>query len=189
MAVYRANLRIGVQDPNASYKFSYAYFVNAGTLGDAANAAQQIWQQLRQGHSSDAYCYEVYVSDLVENTTNYVIMPIGAGVASGMLPVIDNALPTFNVVRVELNVIGGRPSRKYHRLPLAESNIGNGLLNTTTLAAISDAHNAVLNNVPEVCDESGNGFNGVVIKGITSRRLGKWAYTNVPPKPIPSPGP
>lgn len=183
MAIFRVQTRLAHDSPGYTpYKWSYLWYVNTDTLGDAVTLGEQIWEALRPAHSLRAFCYELYVSDVLPTTVTYTLSPIAPGNQRGTAPAVSNLLPSFNVVRVDLNAVSSRPSRKFHRLPLGEDQLVNGELASSSATAIRDAFDLAA-GLANVCDESGNPFTGVVVKGITSRRLGKFAYTAVPSGP------
>lgn len=183
MAIFRVQTRLAHDTPGYTpYKWSYLWYVNVAALADAVTLGEQIWEALRSAHSARAFCYELYVSDTLPTSVVYTLSPITPGSQRGTAPVVNNLLPSYNVVRVDLNAVGSRPSRKFHRLPLGEDQIAFAQLVESSATAIQAAFEdaALLANV---CDESGNPFTGVVVKGVTSRRLGKFAYTAVPSGP------
>lgn len=188
MALYRVLTRLaagGSGFPDA-YKWSYVWYCEASTAVDAANWGASLWvDHMRGAHTNYAYCYEVYASDLVPNTTNYTVLAMAAGVqrATGGSPSSELYL-TDTAIRVELTVSGGRPSRKYWRPPLFEEQVGPG--GRTVSAGVLTTLNAALTGItndPDIRDESGNLFTGYVIKSVSTRRLGKFARTALPLPP------
>lgn len=183
MAIYRMQTRIAQDTPSTTpYKWSYLWYVDAADLSAAVAVGEALWAALRPAHSNYAYCYELYITDLVPSTTNFVTSPITAGNQRGTAGLVTNLLPSFNVARIDLNVVGSRPSRKFQRLPLGETQIQNGVLEDSASDTFREAYLDAI-AIPGIVDESGNGFVGVTVKGVTSRRLGKFAYTGVPNGP------
>lgn len=183
MAIFRVQTRLAHDTVGYTpYKWSYLWYVNVDDLEAAVTLGEQIWEALRDAHSLRAYCYELYVSDILPSTVTYTLSPISPGNQRGTAPAVSNLLPSFNVVRVDLNAVSSRPSRKFHRLPLGEDQLVNGELASSSATAIQEAF-ALAAGLANVCDESGNPFTGAIVKGITSRRLGKFAYTAVPSGP------
>jgi hypothetical protein len=185
MALFRMQLRQAINRPDLGqqYKWSNLYYVEAASLVIATAFGPSAWAILKDATNENAFCYEVYTSDLVPGTTVYSIDAIPTANQPGTLTGSGGFLPNFNVVRVELNVAGGRPSRKYHRMPLQEGDIVLGSLEAAASAAIQDTYDALLASIIPLRDESGNELTSVTLKGITSRRVGKLAYTGVPPAP------
>ena len=184
MSLFRVVTRLAVRTDADAYKWSYVWYVDAASVGDAADyGAEEIWPALAQAHLSVAFCYEVYASDLVPETTNYtVVSPIIAN-QPGEITASSQLYNPSIVVRVELNVAGSRPSRKYHRMPLQESDVTNGIiLESGATTAVSNAYSDVL-GLTSLRDESGNLFSGYTVRGITTRRLGKLSRNDVPPTP------
>lgn len=183
MPIFRVQTRLAHDTVGYTpYKWSYLWYVDAENLSAAVAVGEAIWAALRPAHSQRAYCYELYVSDLLPSTVTYTLSPIAPGNQRGTAAVVANLLPSFNVVRVDLNAVSSRPSRKFHRLPLGEDQIVNAELAASSAIAIQEAYADAI-AIPGVVDESGNGLTGAIVKGITSRRLGKFAYTAVPSGP------
>ena len=68
------------------------------------------------------------------------------------------------------------------RSPLLESMANYDTIATSLATAYSSCLGVIL-SYPWVRDESGNQFVGHTIKNITSRRVGRLAFSNIPPKP------
>lgn len=183
MPLFRVQTRVAQDTPSTTpYKWSYLWYVDAEGLEAAVAVGEAIWAALRPAHSTYAFCYELYITDLLPSTTNFITSPITPGNQRGTAGSVTALLPPFNVARIDLNVVGSRPSRKFARLPLGEAQIANGVLEDTAADTFRDAFSDAI-SIPGVVDESGNGFVGVTVKGVTSRRLGKFAYTGVPNGP------
>lgn len=172
-------------------KWSNRYFLLADTMNEALDAAQTIWQTgERIFHYTDVYCYEVY-ANLVGDTpfTPGQTKPIDGSIASGVRTIAGNGeiLPTFVVARVDFTVAGSRPSRKFYRPHLREGDVTGDQLTGGILTAITTGINAISSGF--IIDEDGDQWspqNGV-IKGVTSRRLGRDSFINVPPPPVVEP--
>lgn len=82
-------------------------------------------------------------------------------------------LPLFVAVLFKFLVAVGRPSLKYLRLPLDESEITNGVVDQTVLDAISTGWAAPLVADGAITDESGNALTGYGFNhNAVSRQLG-----------------
>ena len=185
MALYRVQLRKAVNEGGILCKFSNIYYTNADNVIDAADFGIFLWNTIEKGmHRPFVFCYEVYASDLDTNTTNYTVAAIPPENQRGTLTVDSGqVLPLFNVLRVDLNVVGGRPSRKYYRPMLGENDQAGGVINNVDLVTALTGKLQLLVNLVNLVDESGNDIASFSIKGITSRRLGKFSALNVPTAP------
>lgn len=185
MALFKCSIRKAVNDAGGAFKWSNTWYVDTLSPLTAASIATNIWTQgERLFHKSRVFAYEVYVTSTLAGDEAFYTAAIDGDAAPGLLVSAGDQLPLFNVVRVDLNVIaGGRPSRKFYRPTIEEGDQTNGnLTNTTLIQAIGTGLGMIL-AMPEVRDEDGNTFGTSVIKGITSRRLGKFAAVAVPPVP------
>lgn len=184
MALFRVLTRMAVRTSADAYTWSYVWYVEAADVDAAAVVGRdEIWPSLAVCHKTIAFCYEIYASDLVPSTTNYTVIGVDAGDQPGLVTGSGQLYRATSVCRVELNVAGGRPSRKYLRLPFDETEVTNGIVIETS--AIDDINGTFTDIVAitSLRDESGNLFTGYTIKGVTDRRLGKLARNAVPPSP------
>lgn len=184
MPLFRVIPRMALRTSADAYTWSYVYYVEAADVNEAAAFGRdQLWPDLAVAHLNVAFCYEIYASDLNPATTLYTVLAVDPGDQPGAITPTTQLYNASIVVRVELNVAGGRPSRKYHRFPLTEDMITNGIaLESVAIDALNTAYAGVVGETA-LRDESGNEFSGYTIKGITTRRLGKFARNSVPPSP------
>lgn len=85
----------------------------------------------------------------------------------------DTQLPLFNAVLFKFFVGTGRPSVKYLRLPLDETEVTGGQVLQTLLDTISTNYAVPLVANTNVCDESGNAFTGYGFNhAVQNRQLG-----------------
>lgn len=108
------------------------YVLNASDLPTANGMAPIIYDAERSVHRDFVLFTKYRVSDFNPATDAYFITQTNAmGLLGGANP--SQCIPLFNVVRVDFTTFGGgRPSRKYLRLPLAQPEIqGNKLVQTT----------------------------------------------------------
>jgi len=116
------------------------YVVLAPTRAQAAIYAGEIAEMERTWHKTVVLFTKFRVSDDNPATDNYQVSNLNV---YGTAPVNGDLLPLFNVMRVDFNVSGGgRPSRKYYRLPMGEFDQANG---TITSGALSVWNAAVAN--------------------------------------------
>lgn len=190
MTLYRAQLKMAVAGGSVPrpYRFSYVWFLEAESPVQAASRGVQLWNEaLKPAHNDYAFCYEVYASDLLPDTAAFSTEAVLPGDQRGTLGVAA-AGEFYNpnmALRVDLLVAGGYASRKWHRLPLFEGWVASGGesfsvsgVESAVAAAYADAI-----ALPFIRDESGNGFSGVSLRGIRVKRLGKFAFSDIPTPP------
>lgn len=100
-------------------KWTNRYFLEAADLNAAIVGADIIQNAEAQFHKDDVALFQIRVSDTNPATDIFSVAPtLDVGLGG---PAVD-WLPLFNTVRVDLRVQGfGRPSRKYYRLPINET--------------------------------------------------------------------
>lgn len=187
MTLYRVQLKCAVQGGSypKPYTFSYIWYIDAESVLLAGDRGVALWvDHLKAAHSEYAYCYEVYASDMLEGTDAFTTVPVPAGDQRGTFGTgtTGDWYNPNTAVRIDLAVAGGFPSRKWHRFPLFESWVASGgeaFQGTGFTEALTLAYGGAVGET-YVRDESGNGFSGVAIKGIRIKRLGKFAYNDVP---------
>lgn len=188
MPLYLAQVRIATQDGGAK-KWSNRYYVDAATETQAHAYARELWYATRGIHNITTYCYETYVNLMGDP-------PFSVGSVEAM-PAIDSGgtlantgrgelLPSFNVVRVDFPVVSSRPSRKFFRPQLREGDtIGDTLAGADIQLALTTLK-ADIRDLPFVRDVDGQPWitsADAIVKGVTSRKLGREASLNVPPQP------
>jgi hypothetical protein len=97
----------------------------------------------RNFHKGNVNFTKWRVSTTTPNDDQYITNAVGL---PGLVSVGSTGyLPLFNVVRVDLNSdVGGRPGRKYYRLPLMEGEVQNGAVDSGVLTIVQDALEAGL---------------------------------------------
>lgn len=100
--------------------------VDAGNLQEAIGAAQDIILMEQAIHTSYVTFTKARVRTPVQGDFIFETIPINE--LGTIDPLGDSYLPLFNCVRVDFGVSASKPSRKYFRLPLLESQQTNGLL-------------------------------------------------------------
>lgn len=168
-------------------KWSNQYFHQASTVTAALAWAYSVWVSLEKPfHYDDVYCYEVYVNDTsdapysVGYTDPIVHVDAFGSLASGSA---GQKAPTFVVARVDFPVTASRPSRKFYRPVLRETDFDGDQLSTGFTSVLATAL-ANLGTIGGFYDVDGQVWLGTFsVKGITSRRMGKAAALGVPPAP------
>lgn len=183
MPIFRISIQCAINELTASYKWSNTWYVSRADRFEAASAAVGMASFYPQALWEDAFVYNVYVSDMIPNTTNYENIPIGTEGVGQITGLYGEPYHPFICTRVDLTVPGSRPSRKFWRTPLFEGMVSNGRLIAPEIAAAISAAMADMTTVSGLCDVDGEGITGHLVKGVTSRRLGRQAFFDVPLKP------
>lgn len=166
-------------------KWSNQYFHQTTTVTSALDWTLSVWTGMEKAfHYDDCYAYEVYVNNTED--APYSIgysQPVTLADAYGSLSAASSGqkAPTFVVARVDFPVTASRPSRKFYRPPLRETDFDGD----TLVGGFAAALNTALNNIGTIggfYDVDGQVWIGThTLKGITSRRMGKLAAVDVPP--------
>lgn len=115
--------QVDVQKRLGTEYWTNVYHVNKGSQADAQAWAGYIIILERQFHLTTVEFVSYRVAPY-PGPSEGTITPVNLfGQAAA-----GDALPLFNVLRVDFPVATGRPSRKYYRLPLREGDQANGLL-------------------------------------------------------------
>lgn len=190
MAVFAVQLRQaqgGGAYPN-SFKYSNVFYVNEPTAADAAADGLIIWGAMRAAIFESAYCYSIYATDLVPGTANYYQMAVPAGSQRGLLVPIAGA-QTYNPIvcgRVDLLVPNSRPSRKFVRGGYATDVMANGgraFVGTYQLLLQEAFDQILIDTGGQLCDVDGQPVSGTQTLGVTTRELGREAFSDVPTPP------
>lgn len=110
------------------------------------------------------------LSTTVSGDDSYIIVPVGL---PGQRVLASQALPLFCVVRVDFPPPQGRPSRKYLRGVLGESDQENyGDLLSSTVTFLADNYGVPVGAVPEYVDVDGQALGtGVIWPNVAMRQL------------------
>lgn len=169
------------------FKWSNQYFMDAPTVSQALVQGLDMWLNFeRIFHDTDVYCYEVYcnLQGDAPGSIGYVSQVApgsqrGEWAATGR----GETMPLFNVIRCDYPVVNSRPSRKFWRPLLRVGDFDNGQITAAVTSRIAGA-GAHVPTVDFLRDPDNQFWTGEqIIRGITSRRLGREAGLNVPPPP------
>jgi hypothetical protein len=146
------------------------YIVAAASLADATDHGQSLTNRERGFHHSSVLFTRFRASDGIKLSDVYQVVNINAFGDQGATAA---TLPLFNVMRVDFNVVGGgRPSRKYYRLPISEDMQDNGNFTANHLANMQPHITGILTGVPEYRDVDGQVFiNGTIYPKVGMRQL------------------
>jgi hypothetical protein len=134
------------------------YHADRPTLADAQSTATIILNAEKSIHYSNVTYTKYRVRPAVvgsEGSITAVNLPGARGIAS------NEYLPLFNVVRIDFTATIGRPSRKYLRLPVLETNQVNGALSAGEITALNTNYCTPMLGVTGLCDVDGQNFTAV----------------------------
>lgn len=146
------------------------YILDAASLVNAVAVGNQIVSIERAIHRPGVTFTRFRVSDMDPNTDVYSIVALAL---PGLAPAdASGTLPLFNVVRVDFNTGSGRPSRKYLRLPLVESQNQDGTLVAAAADFIHTNYTIPMLGVNEYVDVDGEPFvSGATHQYVAMRQL------------------
>ena len=146
------------------------YLIIDASLEDAVTTGTAIAEAERQVHYANVIFDKLRVSTVAIHDNVYQIVALGT---TGMLTALTDYLPLWNVVRVDWNVNGGgRPSRKYLRLPVGEGNQNKGVLAPDVITFIENNYIAPIIDLGAMVDpQSASIIGGVVMPLIGMRQL------------------
>jgi hypothetical protein len=189
MPLFQVNLRFAsdIQGQPAR-KWSNTFYMNgADTLTTAANGVD-LWENyLRPTCRERVWCYEVYVRDLVAGTDVFITVPIPEANQRGTQPTPASTEPYLPkaCIAVTLAVSGSRPSRKFYRVGLYETDVvfGTNVLDGIK-TAITTAFDAwFLDNPGILRDPDDQPLLTVSKMALTTREFGRTSTADVPLPP------
>lgn len=122
MALYRIEIFKSIGEE----KWENVYLVDAGSLEAAVAAGAIIYPVEEDFHSTSVLFDYMRVSTVAEGDDIYTTVPLNTNGARGTA---GDLLPLFNTLRADIQVAGGgRPSRKYYRGVIGESDQSAGIV-------------------------------------------------------------
>lgn len=189
MALYSISVRKAINTNGVVYKWSNRYYGQVTSTFQALELGQAIWESgERLFHNALAFCYEIYVNNMEDppftpGTTGAIPVGIQRGARTAIATDTTQLLPSFNVLRVDFPVVASRPSRKFYRIPLLESDMTSANISTALGSSLQAGVNAIA-AFPLIRDPDNQGYSSVgIYKGVTSRRIGREAAVAVPGGP------
>jgi len=189
MPLFLVATRKAINTNGVLAKWSNRYFVEVPTIQDALDAGNGIWTVGEAVfHNALAFCYEIYANAVNDppntpGTTQSVAAADSRGERVAIASDTLTLLPLWNVVRTDFPVVASRPSRKFYRIPLLEGDITSAQVDPDILIALQ-AGCSFIAGLDIMRDVDGQDYTGgSVVKGLTSRRLGRDSAVNVPPAP------
>jgi hypothetical protein len=142
------------------------YIVEGATMGAADLIGADITAIERTIHGSEITFTKRRTSDGVPGTDTYMVVPLN--VNGTRTNATGEALPLFNVFRVDFQATAGRPSRKYIRGPVFEGDQAGGDLLAGTMTFINTNYAAPLAALTGYVDVDGQ----ELLSGAVQRKVG-----------------
>lgn len=168
-------------------KWSNVLYLFAATSVEAAAAGVVGWNILRAGQTNNVFCYEVNATDLTAGTDDFTTQAVPAANQRGSAPPNsgERYLPKV-CMAVTLLVPGSRPSRKFWRVDLHETDISEGVtLNPALVTTVTNAWNNFISiGDGQWVDPDGQELAGVGTVRLTTRQFGRESAVDVPAPPV-----
>lgn len=190
MPLYKTALRMA---HDASWpqrrKWSTTFIVNASAATVAAASVVGAWiAYLNAAARSIVFAYEVYATDLNPNTEDYAVQPIALANQRGTIATGNEERYLAKAcVNQRLNVLSSRPSFKFWRPGLVESDVSQGAdVAPAMLTAISTSFSAMIEDFEgSLVDPDGQVIASPGKQTLTTREFGRYAGNDLPlPPPI-----
>lgn len=185
MPLFRAELRLAAERQGTPWrKWRNTFYIVEADAAGAADQCRNAWEVVLRNHCrAFVYAYEVYATDLVPNTSNYVLMPVDTEFQRGNLDAGSDFYALEHCLAISIAVPNSRPSRKFWRPGLLESDFVDGVFQNTTLRdqIIEDWNTMIGNNANY--DVDGEPWTSVLSVKQSIRRLGRTAPFSVPAGP------
>lgn len=128
------------------------YIINVDSLTAGVVVGQSIVNIERQVHAQFVTFTKYRVSDVNPDTDAFVIVPLSV---NGLRAHESAPMPFFNVVRVDFPAGTGRPSRKYLRGVLQQSDCSGSALKTGVVSFVNENYGLPLGDLPGFVDPQG----------------------------------
>lgn len=145
--------KVDIEKQYGTEYWTNVYYVDEESLTLAHGVAAEIVNAEQEIHLVSVNFTKYRTSDMVPDTDQYITTPLNSPGERGFA---GDPLPLFNVVRVELGVGIGRPSRKYLRGVLCEGDITFNTINGATLTEIDTDYCNALEAIEELVDRDGS---------------------------------
>lgn len=169
-----ARFKVEVFKAYQGEQWGNVYLIEAAGLAEAINAAGPIADMDQAMHKPRVTQLYARVSDVQPGTDVFATIPLnrlGTGNSNG------TSLPLYCTCRVDLQVQGGgRPSRKYFRMPIEEGDQVDGSLTSTFLGiyagVLQGGLNALSSAGVQFVDPDGQAIvNAVIYPNVQMRQL------------------
>jgi len=142
--VARFIIQIFKQLSGSDREWSNRWLVEAGDLGAVEDVVPNFAAMEKQLHLDNVTLTRARVSDTTPGTDVFSIVPIGL-IGTRATGADGDWLPIYNTVRVDISVAGGgRPSRKFYRGPILESDQQAGFLDSAIISLFDTQVNGLI---------------------------------------------
>lgn len=148
MALYQVDIQKSWQNEF----WTNRYYIEVDSLELGLGIATEIVAIERAVHISVVRFDKYRVSDTVEGTENYIIVPLGA---PGLRESTEAAIPLFNVARIDFPAGTGRPSRKYLRLPIQRSEVNGNMFENNFINFVNQNYGVPMGDLDGFVDPQG----------------------------------
>lgn len=163
-----ATFSLDIEKSYLTETWTNRYILSNPSIESALLTAQAIVDAEIAVHASGFTITRYRISDLDPATDTFVIVPVGTPGAR----TITTLLPLFNVVRVDFPAGTGRPSRKYLRVGIQETEQSQGVLESTFVSFINTEYGQVLGDIDEYVDVDGEPLGtGICQPNVAMRQL------------------
>lgn len=151
-------LSLDIQKEYSGEFWTNRYILDVTSFAAAESPAEQIVAAERAIHLDVVNFVSYRVSDTIPGNDQYFVVPLTGG---GARTTATQALPLFDVARVDFFVTLGRPSRKYLRGVLVEGDQENfGQLLASTVLFINENYTDPVAALVEYVDVDGQSISG-----------------------------
>lgn len=168
MPTYRATVTKNI----GTETWDNVYLVVADDLGLALVQALQAAAAERPLYPPFVFEKQVRVDDMVPNTDNFYTQALnlpGTRSVGGS----SEYWPLFNTARVDFTVGPGRPLRKYFRMPLFETDVSAGGLQSDVLALLDSVSDTLVNTLAWVDPQGNSATSYAIYPYVQMRQLRK----------------
>ena len=185
MTLFRTELRFATDPAGTPYrKWRTTFYIDTSSTEAAASALGDSWiNTLRSCVRDRVYAYQVYATDLDPESAIYSLIPIDPAFQRGDLSTTTDMYNFDICLAVAISVPASRPSRKFWRPGLMESDMTNGIFTNTALADLTtDAFNTIIEE-GIYRDIDGDFWQAVLTIKQSNREMGRLAAFDVPAGP------
>lgn len=159
--------KVDVEKQLGTEFWTNVYYVDTPSLTDALLPMADIVVAERNITSNQVMFTKARVSDLVPGTDQFITTPLNQ---PGNVATEGTLLPLFNVLRVDLGVGVGRPSRKYLRGVLHEAAVNFNTIEAASYASFQTAYADNLELIEELVDVDGQPIIDVTVNNQVGMR-------------------
>lgn len=158
---------VDIQKKLGDERWTNRYILRADTITMADGVAQLIYNYERSVHSPAVEFERIRTSDRIPDTDVYIINELHT---FGLFNYDGERTPLWNVAVVLFETLMGRPSRKYLRIPIHESQMSGDNLGSGLIAALDQNYAQPMWQLPEFVDVDDQRFVGASVQPTVGMR-------------------